>query len=85
MTSIRFRHHDDKYDMVNASGLQTCIDRGIVKEFYRPSEKRWIDPLKDPIRKNSDSSFPASSDRRSNCQPLSQNDFLAAPTAFSRG
>ncbi len=65
MTSIRFKHKDGKYDMVNANGLQACLNRSMVKEFYRPSEKRWIDPLKDPVRKRYDSSYPAVYDRRS--------------------
>jgi hypothetical protein len=38
----------------------------MVKEFYRPSEKRWVDPLKDPVRKRSDASFPIIADRRKN-------------------
>jgi len=64
MTTIRFKNQDEEYDMVNDIGLQSCLNRGVVKEFYRPSEKRWIDPLKDPIRKRSDSSFSAAADRR---------------------
>ena len=64
MTSIRFKHPDETYDMVNDVGLQVCLNRRMVKEFYRPSEKRWIDPLKDPVRKRSDPAFPTNSDRR---------------------
>ncbi len=66
MASIRFKRQDEKYDMVNAIGLQACINHSEVKEFYRPSEKRWIDPLKDRIRKRADPTFPTASDRRKN-------------------
>jgi len=67
MTTIRFINQDGKYDMVSgAIGLQVCLDRSMVKEFYRPSEDRWIDPLKDPIRRRPDPSFPTTSDRRRN-------------------
>jgi hypothetical protein len=66
MAFIKFKHLDGKYDIVRVVGLQLCLDQGMVKEFYRPSEKRWIDPLIDPIRKRSDPSFPTMSDRRIN-------------------
>lgn len=66
MSYIRFKHQDETYDLVSTIGLQACLNRGIVKEFYRPSEKRWINPLKDPIRKRPNPSFPAEADRRSN-------------------
>ena len=68
MAFIRFKHQDDKYDIVRVNGLQLCLDRGMVKEFFRPSERRWIDPLKDPIRKRSDPSTLTIPDRRSNNQ-----------------
>jgi hypothetical protein len=73
MAFIRFKHQDDKYDIVRVNGLQLCLDRGMVKEFFRPSERRWIDPLKDPIRKRSDSSTFTMPDRRSNIQNQFQN------------
>lgn len=74
MAFIRFRHQDDKYDIVRVTGLQLCLDQGIVKEFYRPSEGRWIDPLKNPIRKRaSDPSILTMPDRRSNIQIQSQS------------
>jgi len=37
--------------MVRVTGLQVCLDQGAVKEFYRSSEQQWIDPLKDPVKK----------------------------------
>ena len=66
MAFIRFKHQDGKIDIVRTFGLQTCLDQGFVKEFYRPSEKRWIDPLKDPIRKKSSVLHITEPDRRRN-------------------
>ncbi|MGO9379054.1 MAG: GSU3473 family protein [Dissulfurispiraceae bacterium] len=66
MAFIRFKHQNGKSDIVRTFGLQTCIDQGIVKEFYRPSEKRWIDPLKDPVRKRSGAFDITTPDRRRN-------------------
>ena len=66
MAFIRFKHQNGKIDIVRTFGLQTCLDQGFVKEFYRPSEKRWIDPLKDPIRKRSSVLRITEPDRRKN-------------------
>jgi hypothetical protein len=65
MGYIKFRHHNGKHDMVNFNGLQLCIDQGVVREFYRPSEKQWVNPIIGPIRKKSDQSIQnAGGDRR---------------------
>ena len=64
MPYIRFKHKDGKFDIVRINGLQVCLDHGTVKEFYRPSEHQWINPLKDPIRVRSDQSIPITFDYR---------------------
>ena len=45
---------DAKFDIVRINGLQACLDHGTVREFYRPSEEQWIDPLKDPSESSPD-------------------------------
>ncbi len=64
MSYMRFKHQDGKNDMVRVTGLQVCLDQGAVQEFYRPFEKQWIDPLKDPVRKRSGQSLPITFDNR---------------------
>jgi hypothetical protein len=67
MGYIKFRHLNGKYDMVNFNGLQLCINRGVVGEFYRPSERQWVNPIIGPIRKSSDQSvMVVGQDRRYN-------------------
>jgi hypothetical protein len=64
MPYIRFKHQDGKFDIVRINGLQACLDHGTVREFYRPSEEQWIDPLKDPIKMRCDRSIPIKFDKR---------------------
>jgi hypothetical protein len=64
VASISFKHQDGKNVMVRVTGLQVCLDQGAVKEFYRPSEQQWIDPLKDPVRKRSGQSLSITFDNK---------------------
>jgi hypothetical protein len=47
---LRVQYHNDKFDYVTETALNTLIVTNGVKKFYRPSEERWITIGIDPIR-----------------------------------
>jgi hypothetical protein len=48
--TIQVQFRNGKYDYVDSWKLNELIDLGQVKQFYRPSENRWIDVELDPMR-----------------------------------
>ena len=44
------QYQNDGYDFVNTQTLDRLLRGKKVRQFYRPSEKRWIDVSSDPIR-----------------------------------
>jgi len=47
---IRIQYNNDKYDYVPGRVLNEQITRKNIKQFYRPSEKRWVTIGVDRIR-----------------------------------
>ena len=47
---IRVQYHNDTYGAVDGPSLDRLLLGKTVRQFYRPSEKRWIDVYRDPIR-----------------------------------
>ena len=46
------QYQNDGYDFVNTQTLDRLLRGKKVRQFYRPSEKRWIDVSCDPIRRS---------------------------------
>ena len=44
---LRVQYQNKKYDYVNAAALNELID---IRQFFRPSEKNWIDIEQGPLR-----------------------------------
>lgn len=49
--TVRILYNDNTYDMVSAFALQRLIENGKLKMFYRYSEKRWVTPGIDTVRR----------------------------------
>jgi len=47
---LRVQYHNEKFDYVNDFALGKLITTNEIKRFYRPSEERWINVYRDPIR-----------------------------------
>ena len=47
---IRVQYNNDRYDYVLGGVLNQQLARKNIKQFYRPSEKRWVIVGVDPIR-----------------------------------
>ncbi len=48
---IKVQYQNNHYDFVNTPTLDRLLGRNEIRQFYRPSEKRWIDVYRDPIRR----------------------------------
>jgi hypothetical protein len=48
--TLHVQYSDGKYDYVNGGRLDKLIDLDRLRQFYRPSEKRWVDVEFDRIR-----------------------------------
>jgi hypothetical protein len=48
--TLRIQYTNGNYDYVNNRTLDTLIDQDLIRQFYRPSEKKWIDIEADPVR-----------------------------------
>ncbi len=44
------QYQNNHYDFVNTQTLDRLLAEKEIRQFYRPSEKRWIDVDTDPIR-----------------------------------
>jgi hypothetical protein len=47
---IHVQYRDKKYDYVNSQFLEGLIEERTIRQFFRPSEKKWIHIDLDPIR-----------------------------------
>jgi len=47
---LHVQYKDLHYDFVNTRTLDKLIADEKLRLFFRPSEKRWVDVLSDPIR-----------------------------------
>jgi len=47
---IRVQYQDDSYGEVDARILDRLLLGKTLRQFYRPSEERWINVYRDPIR-----------------------------------
>ncbi len=50
MRYLTIKYHSGREDIVPAPLLDQLISSGSVKQFYRPSEQRWIVPGADKTR-----------------------------------
>ena len=47
---LRVQYQDYRYDYVDARTLDRLLAGKGVRQFYRPSEERWVNVYRDPIR-----------------------------------
>jgi len=47
---LRVQYQDYRYDYVDARTLDRLLLGKTLRQFYRPSEERWVDVYRDPIR-----------------------------------
>jgi hypothetical protein len=47
---IRVQYQNNLYGIVDSPTLDWLLLGKTVRRFYRPSEKRWVDVYRDPIR-----------------------------------
>jgi hypothetical protein len=48
--TLHIQYRDGKYDYVNGGKLDKLLDLDRLRQFYRPSEKRWVDVKSDRMR-----------------------------------
>jgi hypothetical protein len=48
--TLRVQYVNGKYDYVDNRTLDELIEQDLIRQFYRPSERRWIDIETDPVR-----------------------------------
>ncbi len=47
---LHVQYQNDRYDLVDAQTLDRLLTANEIRGFYRPSEKRWVEASRDPIR-----------------------------------
>lgn len=47
---LHVQYRDYRHDFVQARDLDRLIELGQIKQFYRPSEGRWVDIATDRVR-----------------------------------
>jgi len=47
---IRVQYLNDSYGDIDARTLDRLLLGKTLRQFYRPSEERWVDVYRDPIR-----------------------------------
>ncbi len=47
---LRVQYPNETYDYVSAATLDGLIGALQIRQFYRPSEKGWVDIVKGPVR-----------------------------------
>ncbi len=48
--TLHVQYRNGTYDYVHNRSLDRLIEENLIRQFYRPSEKRWIDVETDPVR-----------------------------------
>ena len=66
MKHLHVRREDNAYDVVNDTTLNNLIVGHRIREFYRPSEGRWIVPGSDPVRGEGGAAYRGPERRRYN-------------------
>jgi len=60
---IRVRYRSNREDLVDDVTLNELIVSKKIKQFYRPSEKRWVNIETDPVRGAEKLKLPAGNDQ----------------------
>ncbi len=47
---IHIQYRDKKYDYVDSRFLESLIQEKTIRQFFRPSEKKWVHIDLDPVR-----------------------------------
>jgi hypothetical protein len=47
---LRVQYQNNRYDYVNTRTFDKLLLRKRIIQFYRPSEERWVNVDRDPIR-----------------------------------
>ena len=47
---LHVQYENDQYDYIDAHILDRLLKSENVKRFFRPSEGRWVNVFRDPIR-----------------------------------
>jgi hypothetical protein len=47
---LRMQYQDFSYDYVDAHTLDRLLTGKGLRRFYRPSEERWVNVYRDPVR-----------------------------------
>jgi len=50
---VRVQYQNYHYDYVDAQTLNKLLKRKRIIQFYRPSEERWVNTDRDPVRRAS--------------------------------
>ena len=69
MRHIEVEYHDDTHAFVDDHELEDLIRFGIIKKFYRPSEKRWVAIGIDEVRCGRESGYTGCERRRTGHYP----------------
>jgi hypothetical protein len=64
MRHIEVKYQDDTHAFVDDYALEDLIRSGLIKMFYRPSEKRWVTIETDAVRSGRKSSYGGCERRR---------------------
>jgi len=62
---LHVQYRDYRHDFVEASHLEKLIEFRQIKQFYRPSEGRWVDIAVDRVRGTG--GYYIGPERRRNC------------------
>jgi hypothetical protein len=54
---VAYKTEDRAFDCVSENHLEILIARDEISHFFRPSEKRWVNPRLDPIRAENENSY----------------------------
>ena len=47
---LHVQYQNDQYDYIGAHVLDKLLKNESLREFFRPSEERWVNVYRDPIR-----------------------------------
>ncbi len=63
--TVHVQYKNDKYDYVSSQVLDDLITQSEIRQFYRPSEKRWVSVGVDVVRGAAGSPYAGPERRRS--------------------
>jgi hypothetical protein len=47
---LHVQYENDKYDYIGTHVLDKLLKKDRLMSFYRPSEERWVNVFRDPLR-----------------------------------